>query len=409
MPRRILVLLVLTLAVAFPGAALAQDVTFRFTGQVTSTSGSPFPDIHAGSTISGCYTINGSTPNTGQIAQSGVYQHSTAPYGTVMQIESNNFQTNRADASFLVNVVNDYYGQDNYSFGSYNNLPTKAVPVSYISWQLDDYTQSAVSSVALPTTPLQLSAWTQTVGLQIAGQYNNWYIFGELSSVVAAEPEDTCAPVDQGSPNQGPPGPPGPQGPEGPAGPQGVEGPQGPAGPQGVEGPQGPMGLPGLPGEPGAPGLPGLPGVAGEPGAPGLPGLPGLQGEPGANGLPGLPGPAGEPGLPGLPGAIGETGPIGPAGADGAVGPAGPTGPAGATGAAGPAGPIGATGATGATGPIGATGAQGPAGEGLFSGAMILLPTGSPAPAGYTFIGKYDFTTAVNPKTTIRLDMYRKN
>ena len=43
------------------------------------------------------------------------------------------------------------------------------------------------------------------------------------------------------------------------------------------------------------------------------------------------------------------------------------------------------------------------------SGAMILLPMGSPAPGGYTFVGRYDFTTATNPKTTIRLDMYRRN
>jgi hypothetical protein len=40
---------------------------------------------------------------------------------------------------------------------------------------------------------------------------------------------------------------------------------------------------------------------------------------------------------------------------------------------------------------------------------MVFLPTGSSAPSGYTFVGRFDFTTATVPKTTIRLDLYRKN
>jgi hypothetical protein len=40
---------------------------------------------------------------------------------------------------------------------------------------------------------------------------------------------------------------------------------------------------------------------------------------------------------------------------------------------------------------------------------MIFLPANSAPPAGYSFMGRYDFTTATTPKSTIRLDMYRKN
>jgi hypothetical protein len=43
------------------------------------------------------------------------------------------------------------------------------------------------------------------------------------------------------------------------------------------------------------------------------------------------------------------------------------------------------------------------------SGATIFIPTGSPAPGGYTFIGRFEFSTATSPKTTVSLDMYRKN
>ena len=43
------------------------------------------------------------------------------------------------------------------------------------------------------------------------------------------------------------------------------------------------------------------------------------------------------------------------------------------------------------------------------SGAIIFLPTLSPAPNGYTYIGRFEFSTATSPKTTVSLDMYRKN
>ena len=63
-------------------------------------------------------------------------------------------------------------------------------------------------------------------------------------------------------------------------------------------------------------------------------------------------------------------------------------------------------------GPVGATGAIGPIGpqgEGIFSGVMIMLPALSPAPQGYTLVGRFDLTTSQSPKTTIQVDIYRKN
>ena len=43
------------------------------------------------------------------------------------------------------------------------------------------------------------------------------------------------------------------------------------------------------------------------------------------------------------------------------------------------------------------------------TGATLFIPSGSPAPSGYTFVGRFEFSTATSPKTTISLDMYRKN
>jgi hypothetical protein len=59
------------------------------------------------------------------------------------------------------------------------------------------------------------------------------------------------------------------------------------------------------------------------------------------------------------------------------VGPQGPRGPTGATGAKGATGPVG---------PIGPAGPQGASGN-VPAGTTILLPVGTPAPAGYSLIG----------------------
>ena len=151
--------------------------------------------------------------------------------------------------------------------------------------------------------------------------------------------------------------PAGPQGAAGPQGPQGEQGAQGPAGPQGAQGTQGPQGL------------------------------------------------AGPQGLKGDTGAPGATGPPGPPGETGAVGPVGPVGAAGPQGATGPQGPMGPI------GPTGATGATGPQGEGLFSGSLLLLPTGAPAPDGYDLVGTFDLLPTADPRGRLFVwvvDLYRR-
>lgn len=107
-----------------------------------------------------------------------------------------------------------------------------------------------------------------------------------------------------------------------------------------------------------------------------------------------------------------ECAPPGPAGSDGPEGPQGPQGIPGVPGPPGETGATGATGPTGAAGPIGPTGPQGPIGEGLMSGALLLLPTGSPAPSGYTFVGVFNMPLQIpgQAKPTLQvLAVYRRN
>lgn len=319
------------------GAAQAQQtITISFKGTITEVTNSPFPDVAVGTPFTGYYTYDLLTPNQGAVPQVGTYLHFSAPNGVTVSVGGRLFRTNPANVNFALDITNNYYNQDNYSFNSYNNLDTDGIPVESIRWQLTDFTQSAVTNTDLGYTPLNLSQWTQPGGFTISTftppqptPVANYFIMGVVEEVQSGT--GLYVP-----PSTGTPGPPGPAGPEGPMGPQG------PAGPEGPAGPQGPAGFDGLPG---------------------------------SNGSEGATGPAGAPGA------------QGPQGVAGPMGPAGPQGPAGAQGPAGPQG------------------------EGLMSGSLLMLAAGTPAPAGYTYVGKYTMLPALQnpPIAPLTVFVYKKN
>jgi hypothetical protein len=80
-------------------------------------------------------------------------------------------------------------------------------------------------------------------------------------------------------------------------------------------------------------------------------------------------------------------------------------------------GDIGATGAQGVKGDKGDKGEKGdtvvgPQGEGLMPGSMLFLAAGTPAPAGYAFVGRFDMQPSVSNRgrgIQIQVDVYRKN
>lgn len=111
------------------------------------------------------------------------------------------------------------------------------------------------------------------------------------------------------------------------------------------------------------------------------------------------------------PGGIGTPGPPGPPGPEGPAGSQGPAGPAGFAGPQGEQGPQGLPGPTGPTGPAGPQGSAGPQGESLVSGALVMLPVGTPAPAGYTYVGKYTMLPGLQnpPQGPMIVFVYRKN
>jgi hypothetical protein len=77
-------------------------------------------------------------------------------------------QTDPNNPNFLVEIIDNYQDLDNYLLRSYNNTSTGPT-VEHISLQLDDPTQTALTSPALPTKPPVLSAWQQPFGFEVRG------------------------------------------------------------------------------------------------------------------------------------------------------------------------------------------------------------------------------------------------
>ena len=128
---------------------------------------------------------------------------------------------------------------------------------------------------------------------------------------------------------------------------------------------------------------------------------------------------------------IGPQGPQGPEGPQGLQGPQGPEGPQGLKGDQGEPGlkgdqgepgPKGDTGDQGLKGDkgdkgdTGAVGPQGPIGEGLFAGALVFVPSGSPVPSGgYVKVGtfmmiasEYAVSWEDARSRVMRVDVYQK-
>ena len=218
------------LLATFGGAAHAQDVTVSFKGTITTYDSqyeNPFPDLTVGTPFTGYYTYSLATPETNSLPEVGDYWHSSAPYGVTVTIGNRTFKSNPANVSFIVELVNDYYNQDNFVFHSYNNLDVDGAPVQFISFQLDDFSQTALTDVNLPSTALNLSNWTQTFGLNIsASVYSPTY----MSYFIRGNVEQMQLGMGLYVPPANPPAPTGPAGPPGPAGATGEKSEQGAAG-----------------------------------------------------------------------------------------------------------------------------------------------------------------------------------
>jgi hypothetical protein len=126
--------------------------------------------IQPGDTVTGTYTYNAAASDTNSLPTVGDYWHTTTPYGVSLNVSGRVFETDPQNVSFLVELVNNHYGRDNYLFRSYNNRRlSNGLYVTHIAWQLDDPTQTALKSTALAKTAPKLSSWQSLFGLTLEG------------------------------------------------------------------------------------------------------------------------------------------------------------------------------------------------------------------------------------------------
>jgi len=130
--------------------------------------------IHPGDSISGVYTYGIGARDTNSLRNVGDYQYTSSPYGIRIDAGGFIFQTDPQNVNFLLEVVNNLSGTDNYLLRSYNNSSlSNGSPVDHIAWQLDDPTQTALKSDALPKTAPILANWQSIFGLTLEGQDPN--------------------------------------------------------------------------------------------------------------------------------------------------------------------------------------------------------------------------------------------
>ncbi len=195
------------LAVSSSSSSIAKAATISIA--ITATVEDVFDDafllggaISPGDTITGVYTYSTEVPDSNTLPAVGDYQHNMfdpfvmpdemrPPFGVNVSVNGLTFRSDPDNLDFLVEIGNNHTGQDFYLFRSYNNI-SDVGEGGMISWQLDDPTQTALSTAGLPTTPPDLSKFEQWFGLDISGSVGFAYYYdirAVVTSAVLASPQ----------------------------------------------------------------------------------------------------------------------------------------------------------------------------------------------------------------------------
>jgi hypothetical protein len=158
------------------GLAQAVPITIQISGNITALAGTgreSVPDtIHTGVSFTGTYTYESST--VASTINGGVGHHiHNAPYGISLSLGGYTFATAPNHVGqfdmWIVNDAPENGLHDLYLVRSYGNISTPSVDfTSSIEWNLWDYTHTALSSDALPTTAPVLTDWNHNL-LEMSG------------------------------------------------------------------------------------------------------------------------------------------------------------------------------------------------------------------------------------------------
>ena len=153
-------------------------------------------NITPGDIVMGRYMYDSDTANSSATPTGGSYWHYDSPFGISLNVGGFEFRTDPENVNFLVGIANDHgpLKYDSYVLQSYYNLPlSNGVPVGHISWQLDDPSGQALSSIELPITAPVLSDWDQPFGLYFETQRQFFIRSYVTSAVVIPEPVSIIA------------------------------------------------------------------------------------------------------------------------------------------------------------------------------------------------------------------------
>ncbi len=184
---RILTLVAVLLALS-AGKARSEIVTIRIDGEVSyvDSYSTVLNDLFVvGDPVSGEYVYEaGSGPGNTRTGV-GDYWFRTEPYGINLTVGDFTIQSDPDNLEFLIEVVNDHHGIDAYAVMSYNNLPlSTGLLVDMISWQLIDYSGTALSGTSLLGEAPVLSDWPDEPWMEVSfGDRGNTAITVSIEAV----------------------------------------------------------------------------------------------------------------------------------------------------------------------------------------------------------------------------------
>jgi hypothetical protein len=121
--------------------------------------------VRPGDTVTGTYTYNAAASISSQDPCCGTYWHSTAPYGMSLKVGGKVYETDPQNVLFAVGLRNNENNRDAYLVWSASNRPlSDHQTINDMHWILQDPTQTALKSIALPRTAPKLGDWQQPPG-----------------------------------------------------------------------------------------------------------------------------------------------------------------------------------------------------------------------------------------------------
>jgi hypothetical protein len=168
--------------------------TFALTGSLYSVQfpyGDPFAGaITANSAISGTYTFDENAldlePGVG-----GSYFSSGPPFGISVTIGGITF----ASDALTVPTTNNFFGFDQFGANSQNFAGPNGTTIANMAMLFTDYTQTALSSDALPLTPPRFDSSVFSIYGTFNGGTSEFSLQGTITSLTAEVPEPSASTI----------------------------------------------------------------------------------------------------------------------------------------------------------------------------------------------------------------------